>query len=152
MGHRLRWRPGRLSAVPLAVALTFGACATGEHRQATEEEINPYPANYKTDILGAVHAYLGDPTNIRDAAVSEPVLTEIGPASTAVAMGIVAKKSRYVACVRFNAKKSNGEYAGVRVNAAVFLAGRLDQFAPAPRDMCKDAVYRPFPELAKLSR
>jgi len=29
---------------------------------ASDEEINIYPANYKPDILAAVHAYLNDPT------------------------------------------------------------------------------------------
>ena len=75
-----------------------------------------------------------------------------GMSETAETLGLVTKRNRYIACVRFNAKKSGGEYAGVRENAALFFNGRLDQFAPAPRDMCKDAVYQPFPELEKLSR
>jgi hypothetical protein len=149
MAQDVQWRVGGLL---IAAAAVLGACATSDRRRPTEEEINVFPANYKTDIQGAVHAYLSDPTKIRDAAVSEPMLKTIGSSGTAAAMGLVAKKSRYVVCVRFNAKKSNGEYAGIRENAAVFLAGRLDQFAPAPRDMCKDAVYQPFPELEKLSR
>ncbi len=37
-------------------------------------ELNEYPANYKSEILSAMHAYLNDPTGIRDAAISEPAL------------------------------------------------------------------------------
>ena len=149
MAHGARYQFGCLL---ITVSAALCACTANEHRRATEEEINVYPANYKADIVGAMHAYLNDPTKIRDAAVSEPVVKSVGMSGAAESMGLVTKRSRYVACVRFNAKKSNGDYAGVKENAALFLAGRLDQFAPAPKDMCKDAVFQPFPELEKLSR
>jgi hypothetical protein len=142
----------RLGCLLILLAAALGACAGQEHRQATDVEINVPPANYRSDILGAMHAYLNDPTKIRDAAVSEPTLKPINTPGSAATLGLVGKTNRYVACVRFNAKKSSGEYAGVKENVAVFFAGRLDQFLPAPRDMCKDAAYQPFPELEKLSR
>jgi hypothetical protein len=159
MSQAARWRLGCL-LVLLAAAL--GACAREEHRKLTLEEINVYPANYKSDIVGAMHAYLNNPTRIRDAAVSEPALKSLNSRGTdaaaatdgteASATSFGTRSTRYIVCVRFNAKKTNGEYAGVKENEAVFLEGRLDQFQPARRDTCKDAVYQPFPELGKLSR
>lgn len=139
----------------LGLALTLGGCAQDllpppdAPRRATDEELNVYPANYKTDILGAMHAYLNDPTGIRDAGIAEPALKSIGG------------NNRYVVCVRFNGKKSGNVYAGVKEIAGVFLAGKFDRFVDTGRaeqreqqqhNECAGAAYAPFPELQKLSR
>ena len=133
-----------------AITFVLGACAH-QHPPSdaavygSEAQINAYPANYKTDITAAIRAYLNDPSGIRDASVSEPVLK---PANTSM-------PERYVACLRFNPKKSATVYAGTKEMAAVFLAGRFDHFADAPKEaqeLCTNATYNPFPELEKLSR
>ncbi len=140
-------------------AFVLGGCA---HNAASETgapgdpDVNIVPANYKNDILGAMHAYLNDPTGIRDASISEPVIKPVN--------GI----QRYVVCVRFNGKKRGSEYAGVKQVAAVFLVGRFDHFVEAgsekPREkegerereraptQCAGVSFLPFPELEKLSR
>jgi hypothetical protein len=134
----------------LLIVMTFllGACAH-QHSEAAygdEAGINANPVNYKSDIEAAMRAYLTDPTGIRDAAVSEPVLK---PASSSM-------PERYVACLRFfNAKKNATVYAGMKEIAAVFLAGRFDQFIDTPKEeqeLCAGATYAPFPELEKLPR
>jgi len=104
----------------------------------SDSGVNAYPTNYKSDILAAMHAYLNDPTGIRDAAISEPAMKSSG------------NLSRYVVCLRFNPKKSASEYAGPREIAAVFLAGRLDRFVDTPKQECAGATYAAFPELQKL--
>src|SRR5260370_42087380 len=81
-----------------------------------------------------------DPTQIRVAAASEPKLQLVG------------QRTRYVVCLRFNAKKSNGEYAGAEQHMAVFVTGRLDQMVKAKPEECAGAEYRPFPEAETLSR
>src|SRR5277367_6982019 len=105
----------------IAVALLLGACA-GHHRQSDasgeDEGVNAYPTNYKTDILAAMHAYLNDPTAIRDASISEPVLKSAS----------LTMSSRYMLCLRFNPKKTATVYEGMREVAAVFVGGRFDQF------------------------
>ena len=126
--------------VPIMLAAVLCACTGQETRRVSDAEVNAYPANYRTDIPGAVHAYLNDPTGLRDTGISEPTLRPIGGTT------------RYIVCVRFNAKKDGGQYGGAKEHVAVFLAGRLDQFVPAPRDLCASAAYQPFPELEKLSR
>src|SRR6266403_2131895 len=87
----------RLGALLLAFALTFSACTVGRLKEdPSRESTNPRPENYKSDILAMLHVYLRDPTQIRDAAASEPKLQLVG------------QRTRYVVCLRFNAKKSNG--------------------------------------------
>ena len=103
------------------------------------ERINVYPANYKSDILGAMHAYLDNPTGIREAAIGEPALkTKAAPPAT-------------WSVVRFNGKKGRGnEYAGAREIAAEFMVGRFNQFIENIKDLCAGTTYTPFPELQNL--
>jgi hypothetical protein len=159
----------RLLTLVLGSAFLLGACS--HDHQASEnaaagsnDPINVLPANYKSDILGAMHAYLNDPTGIRDAGIAEPALKSVSNAT------------RYVVCLRFNAKKHGKDYAGAKEVAAVFVAGRFDRFETSrepprgsshepppeaslqapwrepPHDPCAGATYAPFPELEKLSR
>jgi len=142
------------SGAMLGLALLLGGCASGMSiGGATPEndpDINVYPANYKPEIVAAMHAYLSDPTGIRDPGIAEPVLKTVGG------------NLRYVVCLRFNAKKPpRGDYAGTKELAAVFMAGRFDRFAEIPkgekadpeeRDRCVGTAYAPFPELQKLTR
>ncbi len=125
----------------IIVALALSACA-GDHHRTDEEGINAYPTNYKTDILAAMRVYLSDPTAIRDASISEPVLKS----------ATLTMPSRYMLCLRFNPKKTATVYEGMHEVAAVFVAGRFDQFIETPKDLCAGVTYAPFPELEKLAR
>ena len=131
-----------LIGMPLLLGPLLGGC--GHHRLGDDSDngANVYPANYKSDILGAMHAYLDDPTGIRDAALSEPALKTL------------SGTTRYMACLRFNAKKNHSnDYAGAKEIVAVFLAGRFDQFVENPKDVkdvCAGVTDAPFPELEKL--
>jgi hypothetical protein len=133
----------RRAILALAVSLILGAC--GHHlRQpdagnAGDDGANAYPANYRSDILAAMHAYLNNPTGIRDAAIAEPALKASG------------NTTRYLVCLKFNAKKNVSEYAGTKEIAASFLAGRFDHFIEMAREQCAGVTYTPFPELQKLS-
>jgi hypothetical protein len=111
------------------------------HRSDSEGEnaLNAYPANYRSDILGAMHAYLDNPTGIREAAIGEPILKTKGGTT------------RYVVCVKFNGKKNgSNEYAGTKEIAAEFMIGRFNQFIDNIKDLCAGTAYTPFPELQKL--
>lgn len=124
----------------LGLLIALGAC--GHQRGfggGNDDEVNAYPTNYKSDILAGMHAYLNDPTGIRDAAIAQPALKSVGDNVT-----------HYIVCMRFNAKKNAAEYAGAKEVAAVFLLGRLDRFMETPKEQCSGATYAPFPELEKL--
>jgi hypothetical protein len=128
------WRASVLIGLPLVLA----ACGQFGANSTTEQELNAFPAHYKTDILAAMHAYLNDPTGIRDAAIADPALKDSGEAT------------RYIVCLKFNAKKNNTAYAGLREIAAVFLVGRFDHFIETPKDLCAGVTYTSFPELQSL--
>jgi hypothetical protein len=136
---------GRHVGAIAVVCLLLSGCAGHLFHSGAgggDSDLNAYPANYKSDILAAMHAYLNDPTGIRAGAVSAPMLKS------------VAGNTHYVACLRFSAKESNGAYAPVKEIAAVFLVGRFDDFvdgAPA-RETCAGVTYEPFPELGNLQR
>lgn len=130
----------------VAAALLLHACAArslGGGGSGGDDGIHAFPDNYKSDILAAMHAYVNDPSGIRDAAISAPAIKEV-PGSG----------SRYIVCLRFNAKQSNGAYAGDQQIAAMFLAGRFDDFLDpkTSHEPCAGAAYTPFPELERLKR
>ena len=127
----------RKLALLLSVSFALGACGH-DVVPVSDDGLNVFPTNYKSDILAAMHAYLNNPTGIRDAAISEPVLKSSGTVT------------RYVACLRFTPKKNLSEYGGTREIAAVFMAGRLDRFVDLPKTECMGATYAAFPELQKL--
>jgi hypothetical protein len=142
-----------LAAAAVAAAVLTGCAGLGSQRR--EARINAVPDNYRSDLLGALHAYLVDPTNIRDAGLSDPAIRAIGG------------QNRYTACVRFNAKDGDGRYVGSRDLMAIFINGRFDQFVdqmPQPgqtslsgaalqaKEACAQAEYKPFPELQTLTR
>ena len=136
-----------LFAASLA-AFALGGCATEVGPSPSElkarwDAENVYPQGYRQDLLAFLHTYLNDPTHVRSAAVSQPQLKYIGPGD------------RYVACVRYNARNTDGKYLGSKDGAAVYVAGKLDRFFDTPKDMrelCKEATFSPFPELERLTR
>jgi len=135
------WRNGLLAGCLGAV---LAACASGDRDLSGGEtkggvSVNIFPDKYRAEILAYQRSYLNDPTGIRAAAITQPVLRKVGSIE------------RYVVCVRFNAKAAGGTYAGVRDHLAIFLAGKLDQMG-ATREECRDASYEPFPELERLTR
>ena len=157
-------RIASVALLPMAVALA--ACTTelgptqAELRSNWDAQ-NVFPQNYKTDLLAFLRTYLNNPVGIRSASVSAPVLKKAGPGE------------RYVVCITYNARDTFGKYTGPKEAVAVFVSGKLDRFAElgrersqtgeaegeasaerqrAPREMCKDATFAPFPELEALRR
>ena len=105
----------------------------------TRRSIRIYlPPNYKQEILDTLTRTLVDPTNIRDAYISDPVLRPVG------------KDQRYTACVRYNARDANRQYEGSTDRIAYFFGGHLNQLVEASKEQCGKAAYKPFPELEKL--
>ena len=139
----------------LAAVAVLGGCARdigpseAELRQQWEAK-NIVPAAYKADLIAFLRTYLNDPTQVRGATVSQPQRKTIGPGE------------RYVVCVRYTEGRNGGQREGV----ATFVSGKLDRFFDVTkgkldrsldlpveaREMCKDAVFAPFPELEKLTR
>lgn len=124
----------------LGAALAAGACGGVHNQGSVAADPNVAPANYKSDIQAFLRTYLNDPTRIRDAFISEPAIMQVG------------NVQRYASCLKFNARKSSGDYEGSKERLVIFLSGRLDTMLMAKPDQCAKAVYQPFPELGRLSR
>jgi hypothetical protein len=128
----------RLRALLILLALGLVGCASKEQPKVDE---NAFPADYKKKVIATVMATQSyDPTNIREASITEPALKPV-PGSTA---------SRYVACVRFNARNMARQYMGLSDYIVYFYAGDVTQFLKASGDQCAGAAYQPFPELEKI--
>jgi hypothetical protein len=59
---------------------------------------------------------------------------------------------RYVACLRFSARESDGGYREPRERAMLFVDGRLDRIIENAAEPCAGVAYAPFADLEKLTR
>ena len=127
--------------------IMLSACAgTDDGREAAitidsgNDANQPYPSNYRTELLAFMKTYLNNPVGVHDAAMAEPVQRTVGG------------RPRYVSCIRFAPRESDGSYREPRERAILFVNGRLDRMIEKAGDVCAGAVYAPFPELEKLTR
>jgi hypothetical protein len=103
-------------------------------------ENQPFPANYRPELLAFLRTYLNDPRGVREAAIAEPAQKKVGG------------RLRYVVCLRFNARSSGGTYAGAKERAAMYIDGRFDRMIEDAGELCEGAAYASFPEMEKLTR
>jgi hypothetical protein len=61
-------------------------------------------------------------------------------------------RSRYVGCLRYTARDTDGSYREPRDRAILFVNGRLDRVVENAGELCVGAAYAPFPELEKMTR
>ena len=61
---------------------------------------NLFPAAYKQEILDTLSHTLIDPTNIRNASISDPALTAVD------------KEQRYTVCIRYTPRDAGRQYVG----------------------------------------
>jgi len=100
----------------------------------------PYPANYRPELLAFMRTYLNNPVAVKDAAMAEPVQRTVGG------------RLRYVVCLRYNAKDTDGSYRGARERAVLFVDARLDRIVEDAAESCAGTAYAPFPDLEKMTR
>ncbi|MDI1346669.1 MAG: hypothetical protein PSV22_21625 [Pseudolabrys sp.] len=133
------WRSIGPAAFAIAVTLALAGCGSSEYLGKPKEvDPNIVPANYKKEIVDTLKGVLIDPTNVKDAFVSEPALTTVG------------KEQRYASCVRVNSRGYHREYLGSKDRIAYFFGGHLNQLVDASKEQCGNAAYKPFPEVEKL--
>lgn len=123
--------------VLLGAAVVALAACTGP--KEIEPEPNVLPSNYRQEILDTMMRVLDDPTNVKDAFVTDPFLS--------VAPG--GRDPRYIVCVKYNPRVGR-QYAGSRERLATFFNGHLNQLVETGLEQCAKAAYKPFPELEKL--
>jgi hypothetical protein len=125
--------------------LTLAACLDSDDTRSTSfvESANaeqPFPADSKSEILAFLKTYLNNPVGVHQAALAEPVQRTVNG------------RLRYVSCLRFAERQSDGTYREPRERAVLFVGGRLDRILINAADECAGAVYAAFPELEKLTR
>jgi hypothetical protein len=127
------------------LTLLLASCTPGmqAYRDAQQDEAaaqSVVPQNHKAEIVALMRTYLNDPVGVRGAFASEP------------AMRTIDGTSRYTVCLRYNARKSPGQYAGSKDSIILFRQGKLERIVDNARELCKDAAYQPFPELERMTR
>ncbi|MBI1204606.1 MAG: hypothetical protein GC182_19050 [Rhodopseudomonas sp.] len=137
-------KPGFKPVLPIVsavlVALALSACADKYDYIGKPKDIpNVFPATYKKEITDLLTTTLEDPTNVRDAYITDPVLTKVNK-----------DDERYTVCVRSNSRNAARQYKGSEDRIAYFYGGHLNQLIAATKEQCGNAPYKPFPELEKL--
>jgi hypothetical protein len=130
----------------LLLGSALAACAGGEDRDAVlnidsgGNANQPFPDNYRPELLAFMRTSLNNPVGIHGAVMADPVQRTVGG------------RMRYVSCLRFAPRESDGSYREPRERAILYVNGRLDRVAENAGELCAGAVYAPFPELEKLTR
>ena len=145
LGTSAKITAARIAAI-LLLPVALAACAGGDEVKSityTDDRgvsNQPFPTNYKNEILSFMRTYLNNPVGVRDAVMAEPVQRTVGG------------RLRYVSCLRFSARDSDGNYRETRERAVLFVDGRLDRIIENAGDPCGGAVYAPFPALQTMAR
>jgi hypothetical protein len=129
----------------MLLLLALSACVTGDDSHSISFTSDrgvadqPFPNNYRTEILAFMKNYLNNPAGLHETGLAEPVQRTVGG------------RLRYVSCIRYAGKETDGSYGEPRERAIVYVDGRLDR-AENGTELCAGAAYASFPELAALAR
>ncbi len=144
--EELRLRKSAKIAAILLLPIALAACAGSEDSRSityTDDRgvsNQPYPNNYRAEVLAFMKTYLNNPVGVHDAAMAEPVQRVIGG------------RLRYITCLRYSPRDSDGNYREPRERAILYVDGRLDRLVENAAEPCAGAVYAPFPELQSMTR
>jgi hypothetical protein len=144
-GKRHLGKSAKRAAI-LLLPIVLAACAGSEDGRSityTDDRgvaNQPYPNNYRSELLAFMKTYLNDPRGVHDAVMAEPVQRTVGG------------RLRYVTCLRFTPRESDGSYRDPRERAVLYVDGRLDRVVENAAETCAGATYGPFPELEKMTR
>jgi hypothetical protein len=133
-------------AILLLLPLLLAACAGGDDGRSityTDDRgvaNQPFPSNYKFEVMSFMRNYLNNPVGVKEAFMAEPVQRTVGG------------RLRYISCLRYNAKETDGSYRGSRERAIIYVDARLDRIVEDASEICAGAVYVPYPEMEKMVR
>ena len=145
LGTSAKITAARIAAI-LLLPVALAACAGGDEVKSityTDDRgvsNQPFPANFKSEILSFMKTYLNNPVGVHDAAMAEPVQRVIGG------------RLRYITCLRYSPRESDGNYREPRERAILYVDGRLDRLVENAAEPCAGAVFAPFPELQTMTR
>jgi hypothetical protein len=144
LGISAKLRISANGAAILLLSVVLAACAGKDFGRSVNDDRGladqPFPSNYRSELLAFMRTYLNDPVAVHDAAMALPTQRS------------VRDRLRYVTCLRFTPRESDGTYRDLRERAVIYVDGRLDRLVENAGEICAGAVYAPFPELEKMSR
>ena len=136
--------PAKVLAILLLPLALAGCLGNDDARPVSfvedSNEAQPFPTDYRAQILAFLHTYLNSPVGVRAAQITEPVQRTVGG------------RVRYVACLRYAERQSDGSYREPRERAIIFVSGRLDRIMTSVSEECVGAIYAAFPDLEKMQR
>jgi len=136
-------RPLATLLLPIALAARSSGGAEGRSFSLFGDKPDTpqsFPGNYRSELLAFMKTYLNNPVGVHDAAMAEPVMRDVNG------------KMRYISCLRYSARESDGSYREPRERAVLFVNGRLDRMIEKSGELCAGAALAPFPELEKMTR
>ena len=138
-------RSAKIAAMMLLPIMLSACAAVDDSKPITFTDdrgvsSQPFPKNYRTEVLAFLRTYLNNPVGVRDAVMAEPVERVVGG------------RLRYLACLRFSPREPDGGYREPRERAILFVDGRLDRIIDNAAEPCAGVAYAPFAELEKMTR
>jgi hypothetical protein len=138
-------RSAKIAAMMLLPIMLSACAAVDDSKPITFTDdrgvsAQPFPKNYRVEVLAFLKTYLNDPVGVRDAVMAEPVERVVGG------------RQRYVVCLRFSPRESDGGYREPRERAILFVDGRLDRIIENAVEPCAGVAYAPFADLEKMTR
>src|SRR5260221_4539378 len=118
------------------LALALIGCSSSS--KEPPENPNVFPADYKNEILNTMTTTLDDPTNIRGAYISDPVLRRAG------------SDERYNGCVRSESRDPSKQYTGSKERIGFFYCGHLQPVVDAAQEKSGYTAPRPIPKTEKI--
>ena len=113
--------------LPIALAACAGSDESKSITYTDDRGVanQPYPTNYRAEILAFMKTYLNNPVGVREAVMAEPVQRTVGG------------RLRYVSCLRFATRDSGGAYREQRerrplMSTAGSIASSRTPASPAP--------------------
>jgi hypothetical protein len=131
----------------LLLPIALAACSIGDDdgRRFSvfgdrPDTVQSFPSNYRAELLAFLKTYLNNPVGVRDAVMAEPVMRDVNG------------KMRYITCLRYSARESDGSYREPHERAVLYVNGRLDRMIEKGGELCAGAALAPFPEMEKMTR
>lgn len=112
---KLHLRTSPKHAAILLLPIAIAACADSDDSRSITYTNDrgvanqPYPNNYRTELLAFMKTYLNDPRGVHDAAMADPVQRAVGG------------RQRYVTCLRFTPANPTAAIAS-RANARLSMS------------------------------
>jgi hypothetical protein len=129
------------SPLLLCIAVGVMAACSDSKDKAVAVDPNVVPARYRQEVVDTLRDEVfskNDTTSVSDALISEPVLRPVG------------SDQRYTICVRYTAHGTAANLTATAERIGYFYGGHLTQLVETSGNECRNAAYKPFPELNQV--